>query len=56
MINIPENKLLTTVTVSDMKNALNEMTQPIQAYLGAIAFMAFIIGHIVIYVVTSLIH
>ena len=54
-LNIPENKLLTTVTVTDMKNAFDSMTKPIQSYLGAIAFMAFIIGLIVIYVVTSLI-
>lgn len=54
-LNLPENKLLTTVTVADMKNAFNSMTKPLQSYLGAIAFMAFIIGLIVIYVVTSLI-
>lgn len=54
-LNIPESKLLTTVTVEDMRKAFDAMTQPIQAYLGVIGFMAFIIGLIVIYVVTSLI-
>lgn len=53
-LNIPENKLLAFVTVEDMRNAFNTMTQPLQAAIGAIAFMSFIIGLIVIYVVTSL--
>lgn len=53
-IDIPENKLLTVVTVEDMRNAFNTMTQPLQAVIGGIAFMSFIIGLIVIYVVTSL--
>lgn len=54
-IDIPENRLLTIVTTDDMKNAFNTMTQPLQAVIGGIAFMSFIIGLIVIYVVTSLI-
>jgi putative ABC transport system permease protein len=53
-LNIPENKLLATVTVDEMRNAFNTMTQPLQTFIGAIAFIAFIIGLIVIYVVTSL--
>lgn len=53
-LNIPENKLLATVTVDDMRNAFNAMTQPLQAAIGVISFMSFIIGLIVIYVVTSL--
>ena len=54
-INIPENKLLTTVSKDDIKNAFNAMTAPIQTTVGAMAFMSFIIGLIVIYVVTSMI-
>lgn len=53
-INIPENKLLATVTIDDMKNAFDTMTKPLQAIISSIAFMSFIIGLIVIYVVTSL--
>lgn len=53
-IDIPENKLLAAVTVDDMRNAFNTMTKPLQAVIGGIAFMSFIIGLIVIYVVTSL--
>lgn len=54
-LNIPENKLMTVVTVDDMRNAFNSMTQPLQTAIGAISFMAFIMGLVVIYVVTSLI-
>ncbi len=53
-LDIPENQLLATVTVYDMKNAFNTMTQPFQIYIGSIAFLSLIIGLIVIYVVTSL--
>lgn len=49
-----ENKLLTFVTVDDMKKAFDIMTKPLQAVIGVIAFISFIIGLIVIYVVTSL--
>lgn len=54
-IDIPENKLLAAVTVDDMRNAFSTMTKPLQAVIGSIAFISFIIGLIVIYVVTSLI-
>jgi len=54
-LDIPENKLLTTVSKEDIKNSFNAMTAPIQTSIGAMAFMAFIIGLIVIYVVTSMI-
>lgn len=54
-LDIPENKLLTTVTTEDIKKALNTMTAPIQTTVGTMAFMSFIIGLIVIYVVTSMI-
>ena len=53
-IDIPENKLLAVVTVDDMRNAFDTMTKPLQAVIGGVAFMSFIIGLIVIYVVTSL--
>ncbi len=54
-LSIPEGKLLTTVTIDDFKKAVDSMTKPMQTYLATIAFFAFIIGLIVIYVVTSLI-
>lgn len=53
-LDIPENKLLASVTVDDMRNAFDTMTKPLQAVIGGVAFMSFIIGLIVIYVVTSL--
>jgi putative ABC transport system permease protein len=53
-LSIPDNKLLTVVTVDDMKKAFDAMTMPLQVIIGGVAFMAFIIGLIVIYVVTSL--
>jgi putative ABC transport system permease protein len=53
-LDIPESKLLATVTVDDMKNAFNSMIQPLEAVIGTMSFMSFIIGLIVIYVVTSL--
>lgn len=53
-LSISENKLLAFVTVDDMRNAFNTMTKPLQAVVGGIAFMSFIIGLIVIYVVTAL--
>lgn len=53
-LDIPEEKLLAFVTVDEMKSAFDTMTKPLQAVIGVIAFMSFIIGLIVIYVVTSL--
>lgn len=54
-LQIPENKLLTTVTTDDVKGAVDSMTQPLQISIGTISVISFIIGLIVIYVVTSLI-
>lgn len=54
-LDIPENKLLTTVTKDDLRKAFNSMTEPIQTTVGTMAIMSFIIGLIVIYVVTSMI-
>ena len=53
-LDIPESKLLASVTVDDMRKAFDTMIQPLQAAMGTIAFMSFVIGLIVIYVVTSL--
>jgi len=54
-LKIPENELLSTASIDDFKLAFNSMTQVLQYSIGAISFMSFIIGLIVIYVVTSLI-
>jgi putative ABC transport system permease protein len=54
-LDIPEAKLLTTVTKDEIKNAFNAITTPIQTMVGTLAFMSFVIGLIVIYVVTSMI-
>lgn len=54
-LDIPGNQLLAALTVNDMKNAVNTMTQPIQATVGTIAFISFVIGLIAIYVVTAMI-
>lgn len=53
-LDIPESKLLASVTVEDMRKAFDTMTQPLQVSMGVISFMSFIIGLLVIYVVTSL--
>ncbi len=54
-LDIPENKLLTTATSEDFKKSFDALTQPLQSIIGTIAFISFVIGLIVIYVVTSLI-
>lgn len=54
-LSLPENTLLTTVTKDEIKSAFDAMTAPIQTTVGAMAFLSFIIGLIVIYVVTSMI-
>ena len=54
-LNIPEDKLFATVTKEDIKNSFSAMTAPIQTTVGVMAFMSFIIGLIVIYVVTSMV-
>lgn len=51
---IPQNKLLTTITTNDIKGAINSITQPLRTSIGIISLVSFIIGLIVIYVVTSL--
>lgn len=52
---IPENQLYSARTVEDSVKDFNKSTEPIQTTVGVISFMSFIIGLIVIYVVTSLI-
>ncbi|MCM8710230.1 ABC transporter permease [Clostridium sp. SYSU_GA19001] len=54
-LDIEENKLLTVVTSNELKSAFDTLTKPLQAVIGGVAFMAFTIGLLVIYVVTSLI-
>lgn len=54
-LKIPDKELLSTASIDDFKNAFNSMTQILQYSIGTISFMSFIIGLIVIYVVTSLI-
>lgn len=54
-LDIPENKLLRTATVDDSIKAFDSILQPMQYSVGIMAFLSFLIGLIVIYVVTSLI-
>lgn len=54
-LNIPESSLLSSLTIDDFKKAFDAMMGPIRSYIGTIAFISFIIGLIVIYVVTSMI-
>ena len=54
-LNIDQNQLLTTVSREDIKNAFSTILAPIQSVIGAAAFFAFLIGLVVIYVVTSLV-
>ncbi|HEX2945821.1 MAG TPA: ABC transporter permease [Clostridia bacterium] len=54
-LDIPENQLFSARTVDDSVRDFSKSMEPIQAAVGIISFMSFIIGLIVIYVVTSLI-
>lgn len=54
-IKIPESELLSTASIDDFKKAFESMTQPMQYAVGTMSVMSFIIGLIVIYVVTSLV-
>jgi putative ABC transport system permease protein len=53
-LNIPTDQLLGVVTKNEIQNAFTVMMEPIQSMIGVMAFMAFLIGLIVIYVVTSM--
>ncbi|MFL0194051.1 ABC transporter permease [Clostridium sp. WILCCON 0269] len=54
-LNIPEKLLYSSRMFDDSIKAFNATMQPLQVTIGVIASMSFIIGLIVIYVVTSLI-
>ena len=54
-LDIPEQQLYRVSTLEDSIAALDTLTQPLQKTFGVISFLSFIIGLIVIYVVTSLI-
>lgn len=54
-IKIPENQLLSTSTIDDLKNAFTTMTDLMQYTMYGMSFFSFIIGLLVIYVVTSLV-
>ena len=54
-LDIPESLLYSARTVNDSIEAFNASLKPLQSTIGVISFMAFIIGLVVIYVVTSLI-
>lgn len=54
-LKIPEDKLLATATTDDIKKSFDAIIQPLKVTIGSISAISFIIGLIVIYVVTSLI-
>jgi putative ABC transport system permease protein len=54
-LDIPEALLYSSSAIDESIKAFSASMQPLQAAIGVIAFMSFIIGLIVIYVVTSLI-
>ncbi|URZ06960.1 ABC transporter permease [Clostridium felsineum] len=54
-INIPEKELISSSNIDDFKNALKTLTEPLQYSIGSISLMSFMIGLIIIYVVTSMI-
>lgn len=54
-LDVPQNKLLSSATIGESMKSFESITQPLMDAVGIMAFMSFIIGLIVIYVVTSLI-
>lgn len=52
---IPEKALYSSQSIEDSIKALKATMEPLQSTIGVIAFLAFIIDLVVIYVVTSLI-
>ncbi|WP_207655398.1 ABC transporter permease [Clostridium vincentii] len=54
-LNIPENKLISETSKQDIIDGYNTLLMPIKYMIGGIAITAFIIGLIVIYIVTSLV-
>ncbi|KJS83824.1 MAG: hypothetical protein JM58_11885 [Peptococcaceae bacterium BICA1-8] len=55
LLDIPENQSYSVVSLDDKLAAVREALAPTQSMIGGLATIAFIIGTIVIYVVTSLI-
>ncbi|MDF2595347.1 MAG: hypothetical protein K0R69_1688 [Clostridia bacterium] len=55
LLDILENKGYSVVSLEDKLTAVREVIEPTQSMIGGLAMVAFIIGIIVIYVVTSLI-
>ena len=54
-LNIPADKLISQTSKQDIIDGYNTLLMPMKYMIGGIAVMAFIIGLIVIYVVTSLV-
>lgn len=54
-LDIPENEAHSVVTFAEKMAGVEELFAPVQAMIGLYAMIAFIIGVIVIYVVTSMI-
>ncbi len=54
-LDIDQNLLLTTISRDDIKNAFTTILAPIQSLIGTAALFAFLIGLVVMYVVTSLV-
>lgn len=54
-LDIPAGDLLTTVTKDEIKNTFRTILTPLQSVVGVTAFLSFLIGLVVIYVVISLI-
>jgi putative ABC transport system permease protein len=54
-LDIPENKLISQTSKKDIIDGYNAMLMPMKYMIGGIAVAAFVIGLIVIYVVTSLV-
>lgn len=54
-LNIPEEKLLSYSNIEEVKKSFDSITEPMRYSIGSISFIAFIIGLIIIYVVTSMI-
>jgi putative ABC transport system permease protein len=53
-LELPQDQLLAVVTKNEIKSAFTAMMAPIQSMVGIMAFLSFLIGLLVIYVVTSM--
>ncbi len=54
-LDMPADMLLRSATADDFKKAFDAAIEPMQKVIGIIAFMSFLVGLLIIYVVTSLI-